>query len=469
MKFSKKVVEILLIQCPPWDTAMPPLGIAYLSSYLRKYGYKTSVFDLNISLYKSAGRNLKYLWEQKSYNWWVDEDLFKNSRILLKEVAKNCITEILQKEDAKYIGLSVNFASIKFANELIKIIKDVESQAKVILGGWGCINEHMRSLFPEGLVDAFVVGEGEETLKEVIEALDGHRKQDEVLGAVFTREYNPVYKPRPPIMNLDNLPWPTFSEFNLDQYTTKKLPLFTSRGCISTCSFCNDWQMSSPYRSRSAGNVFEEIKYHIENNHIRVFSFKDLLCNGNISELNSLCDLMINSGIKIGWDSQAIPRKEMAYELLCKLRKSGCESLIYGVESFSGDVLKQMKKMFNKEIAERVLRDTHNAGINALINIIVGFPGETEKDFQETLEVIERNQKYITGVGAISVCLVNNDCDLDINYQDYGLVLASDLGVRAKEWSLVDGENNYEIRRRRAEKTIELVNQLGLSYVTATL
>lgn len=448
---------------------MPPLGIAYLSGYLKKYGYKVSIFDLNIHLCQSVNKDLEYLWDQKSYNYWVEDNLFNNQWARLKETVNSCIVEVLKNKNVKYIGLSVNFAGIKFASELIKIIKALKSEIKIILGGWGCINDHMRSLFPKELVDVFVIGEGEETLIEVLDALDGRKKKAEVLGAIFNREANMSYKARPPITNLDNIPWPTFDGFNLNQYSTRVLPLLTSRGCISTCSFCNDWRMSGPFRYRSAQNAFEEIKYHKENNHISTFSFKDLLCNGNIEKLDSLSDLIINSGIELSWDSQAIPRKQMHYELFCKLKKSGCKTLIYGIESFSNNVLKKMKKLFTKEIAEEVLRNTHNAGIQTMINIIVGFPGEAEQDFQETLEAIEGNRKYISGIGAISVCLVNNDCDLDIYYKNYGLILPVDLKVRAKEWTMVGGKNNYTIRRQRAEKVIELVNQLGLSYVTATL
>jgi len=461
--------DILFIQCPPWDTTSPPLGIAYLSSYLKKYGYEISVFDLNIFLYHLASKDLKYLWEQKSYNSWVDDDLFKNTWFQFKEITNSCVVEMLQKVDVKYIGLSVNFASIKFVSELLKIIKRIKNEAKIILGGWGCINEHMRSLFPKEFVDVFVVGEGEETLREVIDVLEKRGKTSEVLGAIFNSNCRLAYKPRLPIADLDSIPWPTFSDFNLEQYTTPVLPLFTSRGCISGCSFCNDWRISKPYRYRSAQNVFEEIKYHIECNHIEVFSLKDLLCNGNIDRLNLLCDLIINSKIEIQWDSQAIPRKETAYELLRKLKKAGCATLIYGVESFSNNVLKQMKKIFTKEVAEKVIKDTHRAGINTMVNIIVGFPGETEKDFQETCEAIERNRKYIAQIGAISVCLVNNDSELEIDYQNYRLILPNDPKIRAKEWASVDGKNNYELRKKRAKEIIDLVNHLGLSYATATI
>lgn len=468
LEVTKKTVDLLLIQCPPWDTNMPPLGIAYLSSYLRKYGHKTSVFDLNIILYHLVNDESKFLWKQENYDYWVNDDYFKNTWFRLREFTTISIEQALQEVCTEYIGLSVNFASIKFTIEFLKIIKYIKPEIKIIIGGWGCINDHMRSQFPKDLVDVFVVGEGEETLREIIEMLKGERETDGISGAIFTKDYSPVYKPRPAIINLDNIPWPTFSEFQLNQYK-KKLPLFTSRGCIGNCSFCNDWYISRPYRFRSAENVFEEIKYHTKNHSIEELGFKDLLCNGNINRLNLLSDLIINSRIKIRWDSQAIPRKEMTYELLCKLKKSGCVTLIYGVESFSNNILKRMRKLFTKEIVEEAIKDTYAAGINTMINIIVGFPGETEEDFRETFEAIKRNRKYITQIGAISTCLVNNDADLEINHQNYGLVLSPNPNIRAKEWVSIDGKNTYKIRRKRGELILELIKNLGFSYETITI
>jgi len=84
------------------------------------------------------------------------------------------------------------------------------------------------------------------------------------------------------------------------------------------------------------------------------------------------------------------------------------------------------------------------------------------------LDAIERCRKYIFRIGAISVCLINNDSDLDINYKNYRLVLPVELSLRAKEWFIADGKNDYTIRKDRAEKVIALVNRLGLTYVTAT-
>jgi hypothetical protein len=461
--------DILLIQCPPWDIEMPPLGTAYLSSYIKERGWKVAVLDLNISLYHMANGDEKYLWEQKNYEYWVNPELFKETWAKLKANALTCLSQAIQESGARYIGLSGSYASINFEKEFLVLVNNLNKDAKVIVGGWGCSTDHMRSLFPKELVDVFVVGEGEQTLWEVLEAFEGRRLPSDVAGAVFNKDPEAMYRPRPPLMDLDGIPWPTFEEFQLNQYKNKVLPLFTSRGCIGHCSFCNDWYLSQPYRHRSAANIFAEIKYQTERHKIETFSFKDLLCNGNVKELDALAGMIIDSGIKINWDSQAIPHKGMTYELLCRLKESGCGTLIYGVETFSNRVLRMTKKLFTSEVAERVIKDTWRAGIPVMFNIIVGFPGETEEDFQETFEATKRNRQYIHRIGAISVCLVNAESDLEIVSQSFGLVLNHDYRVRAKQWHTEDGTNTYEIRKNRAERIYKLIGDLGLEYATLTI
>jgi len=467
--FSPGGLHILLLQCPPWDFCLPPLGVAYLSGYLRARHYDIGVFDLNIALYNLASEDQKCLWEQKNADHWVREDLFQQTWGHLAENTEKCLKNILEERYSSSIGLSVNFSGIRFAGEVLKIISRLAPHARIIVGGWGCVTGHMRGLFPKDLVDVFVIGEGEETLEEVLKIFREDKEGKGVRGAIFTGSEDVAWVPRSPIRDLDTIPWPTFEEFDLKQYKCSALPLMTSRGCIGRCAFCNDWPLSSPYRSHSADNIFKSIQYHVEHNQRDVFSFKDLLCNGDIKQLCRLCDLIIHSGLKVHWNSQAIARSEMSPEVLRKLRDSGCDTLIYGIESFSNNVLRRMRKTFTKEIAEKVIRETCEAGIRVMINIIVGFPHETEEDFEETLDGIARNRAYIAQVAAVSVCLVNNDAELDLYPQRYGVIMPEDMEIRAKKWVSVDGHNTYEVRRQRAKKVIELLCELGLSYDTQTI
>lgn len=466
---NPEAADLFLIQCPPWDISMPPLGISYLSSYLQKSGYRTKIFDLNIVLYNLVNGGSCFLWEQKNFYCWVDTGSFRDTWGRLRELTRNFVDRIMAGPPVSYIGLSVNFAGIYFARELIHLIRAKNKGVKIIVGGWGGNDPYMRGRFADDPPDVFVAGEGENVICEVLEFLSGRRQARDCPSLAHRTENVPVFECRIPVIDLDTIPLPKFEDYHLGLYRYPIIPIFGSRGCIGRCAFCNDWRLSKPFRSHSARYIFEEIKYHVEHSGITIFSFKDLLCNGDMKQLDELCDLLIASKMKISWDSQAIARQEMTYSFLCKLKKSGCSSLVYGAESFSDNVLKRMGKLFSRETIAAVLRDTSRAGIIPMVNIIVGFPGETDHDFQQTVDFIEKNRKYIKGMGAISVCLVNGGSDLDFERDKYGIVLPDDGRIRAKQWYSRDGSNTYEVRKKRAGKIIELVKHLEIRYDTCTL
>ncbi|MCM8784039.1 MAG: radical SAM protein [Candidatus Omnitrophica bacterium] len=466
MFFLKRFIkssDIILIMCPPWDTMMPPLGIAYLERHLKEKGFYPIILDINIDLYNRVSKEERILWRPESYPYWFEEERFLRLKNSWETYFEKYTKKILSFK-TPFIGFSVNTSNRLFSLELAKRIKLEDKRKTIIFGGPATFGLHLDTFFlrkKENLpVDIFVVGEGEETLYEILLT---HGK-NKTKGAIFKEDggYTSLIL-RHPIMDINTIPFPTFKSFPLDKYLIPALPLLLSRGCVSKCSFCNDHRLSFPYRWKNPSYMSEEIEYHIRYNKINSFSFKDLLCNGNISILENLCDLIIERRLNINWDSQAVPRKEMDLSILEKMKQAGCHTLIYGLESASNRVLNRMKKMFTKEIAEKVIQDTWRAGIRVYINIIVGFPGETEEDFMETYNFIKENRKYIDSLAALSVCLVNGETDLEFNPSKYGLLLPEEPERRAPFWKDIYG-NDYSLRRERAERIISLLKELNLSY-----
>jgi len=247
--------------------------------------------------------------------------------------------------------------------------------------------------------DIIVIGEGEQTLLEVVNRLKEGKSIKNGPGIFLPKDWDHNISLPQPIEDLNSIPFPTFSEFNLSEYNPesdyKPIPLILSRGCIGRCCYCIDCIMWPKFRCRLAEHVFKEIEYHIKINKAKAFEFNDLTCNGNLKQLSGICDLIIESGLKFDWVSYAIIRKDMGPELFSKLKQSGCHTLIYGVESGSDKTLGRMKKTYTSEDAQQVIRLTHDSGICTNINIIVGFPGETEEDLEETVRFLQRNKEYI--------------------------------------------------------------------------
>lgn len=452
------MVDVLLIQTPPWGTEVAPLGIAYLASYLKEKGSSVKVLDVNIVLYNQVSD--KALWNFEKKDEWSDVSSFNIIREILNRDIDYCVEKALYFEPL-IIGLSVNQNSVLFSLEFARRLKNAGHRF-IIAGGWACYNKHERDALSQGsLIDAFVIGEGEETLHEIVHSLKDRNNIKNIKG-VFVKEANSgSFSPRLAIKDLDLIPHPGYEEFELTDYKSRILCMLATRGCIGKCAFCNDRIYQGTLRCRSPHRIVQEIEHHVENNNIRNFSFNDLLINGDLRHLESLCDLVIQKGLDIGWIAQAVARRAMTYELLVKMKKAGCHTLQFGIESGSDRVLQSMRKMFTVTDAERALSDARRAGIKNWINIIVGFPGEKEEDLEKTIEFIRHNKENIDKVSSINTCNVVYNSTLMRNKQDYGVLLSDKPELLEVSWHSSDG-NCDELRKKRSGKIMSVLRELEI-------
>ncbi|OGT97627.1 MAG: hypothetical protein A2X80_03290 [Geobacteraceae bacterium GWB2_52_12] len=142
------------------------------------------------------------------------------------------------------------------------------------------------------------------------------------------------------------------------------------------------------------------------------------------------------------------------------MKRAGCHTLIYGVESGSDHVLKKMGKGYASDQAQEVIKLTYEAGICVNINIIVGFPGETDDDFNETLKFIVKNKKYINEVTNVSGCTLFPLADMGKNRQKYEISWEEHTDPMLFKDSNGIGRNE---RNNRVEVMIEEISSLGLS------
>jgi len=447
-------LDILLVMCPPWDTKKPPLNLAYLVTYLKSKGIKADIFDLNIIFYNSVSKKERVYWEME--NIW--QNLTSGSNILKKNNKLiDKFMSIIIEEKIKIIGFSVNQGNLLFTLKIANKIKKENKNVKIIFGGTAIFYEESRNKIPGGVCDYFVIGEGEETLYELTTTLKEGKSFNSIKGVMVNKKYDKCkFVPRQPIINLNKIPFPTFEEFDLKLYTNKELPILISRGCIGKCAYCTDYIISGFYRYKSAEKIIEELKYLTKKYKIKMFALNDLLCNANLKELEKICDLIIKSNLKINWGGYATIRKDMSFKLLKKIKRAGCVALHYGFESGSNKVLKLMNKCYTVEDAEELIKRTKKAGMMVVINIIVGFPGETDNDFNETIEFIKKNKSYIDSVGNVSICFLMVGSMIYKHYPKYGITLTNNLD----NW--YDKYNNHKIRAKKAEYVIKLLNKLKI-------
>ena len=423
---KEKDADILLVIPPPFFFTMPHLGIGYLAATAKAKGFKVGVADLSIALFRKASPEIQALWQIDCLNNHFFGDIASKILSIFKPEIDAFADEFLAT-DIRSIGFSVNVISIAIANEIARSIKERDPSRLVIFGGPAVFFKRHRILITPSWADVYCIGEAERTLTSILEKRAKNERFISAAGLIVRDDLAKIDYFLPDyVKDLDTLPFPTYEEFDLSLYNPESihrpLPLLFSRGCIRHCTYCVDCMMWPQYRYRSAKNVIDEIAYHMEHHPVRSFEVLDLACNGNLRNLEEICDGIIGSGLDFKWVSYALIRDDMTSGLFSKMKKAGCHTLIYGVENGADKVLKLMGKPYTAEQARSVICRTHDAGIRTNVNIIVGFPGETEDDFRQTLDFVGSNREYIDEVTNVSACSLFPDSALGRYREQYGVV-----------------------------------------------
>jgi hypothetical protein len=469
-------VDVVFLIPPCWGVDAPPSGASYVSGYLQARGVSVHVVDLNIELYHVLGEEHRHLWRQESYRIWELSEPFDDN--LLPRFADwfEDAAETIADLQPRVVAFSINVASVIFAVRFTQLLKARIPGLRTIFGGnqcrFGVGNTHLPpglfgpALNYAGLVDAVVLGEGERTAHELITRILEGRPLKGVPGAITVDDgFFGNFVHRPEAEDLDDLGSPSFSGYPLEMYRERHLPMLLSRGCRFRCAFCNERLQFERYRARSGDEVFREVARHQDEYGTELFHFCDLVINGAPEALGRFSERVIESGRRIIWTSQAVVHRAFKDpELVAKLRRGGCDHLIFGVESFSEKIMKLMGKPYPPRLVDEVLQTFADNGVGSVINIIVGFPGETEEEFLETLDGLERNASNISMVSSVGECLVSPGSILEQRFRDYGLVLPEK--DRFIHWSMPD--NTHEIRIDRLERVLAKLKELELGYYKTT-
>lgn len=384
---STRPLRILLIS--PSYAAGPnpsyfPIGLAYISSYIRQFGHE--VLALNMNHY---GLKERY-----------DE-----------------LDRVLRREAVDVIGITGLTIAFNEIDKMVKFIRERTSTAKVVLGGGitSCESELvMETIHP----DFMVVSEGELIFKDLIDALATDGPTAQIKGLWSWQEGKPAYLGEgPSVEHLDDLPFPDMSLFGLRQHLAlqggrqidfhetrfesgKAIPITASRSCPFRCTFCYHAGMGT-YRRHSMKNVVDHIEQILkevpEASHISIY---DELFSANKKRIHEFCDLLEERKIKMTWYCQ-LRVDQLDQELMHRMRASGCRHISFGFESGSDVILESMdKKIVAAEISEAV-KMTRTARIGIQANFLFGDPAETLETVDETLRFQEENQLYFVDWSAV--------------------------------------------------------------------
>jgi len=464
----KNNLDLALIMCPGWGVIQPPVGISYLKGFLKNSGIRVKCFDFSLQSYQVF--NERKYWDLNYPEHFITPQLFEKDILpTLKPYIETWAEEILSY-NPQLVGFSLFMSSTNASVILAQYLKKLKPEL-IILGGGPEATRLKRVILDkievfaplnkkiadQNYFDFLVEGEGEKTLLEILFLIKQGRDFHSVEGILYNRDGKVIANtPRKLIDNLDILAYPDYEDFELGSYTRRTLPIVTSRGCINRCTFCADSPLWKIYRYRSAQSVLEEIKFLIKKYHIRDFEIVDSTFNGDIHRLEEICNLIIESNLDIRWSAKATLRKEMNTELLQKMKKAGCTSLGYGVESGSPRVLQDMRKNTDLNEIKRIIKDTYKAGIQANCFFIIGYPTETEGDFQLTLNFIQENAEFIHHFQQVTGCHIEEDSYLGLNLSKYGIIF--------EENGWHSSESTPEIRINRLQRFKEFARKLHKHY-----
>lgn len=331
----------------------PPLGLGYIVSYLRQHGIAANLVDCTF-------------------------------------LSENEAMEQVRRSKPDIIGIYSMFSMKAPALRMAKLLKkDCEM---LVVGG------PLPTLRAEDFLDDFDVvgvGEGEATMLELAEAVEGHRSLSTIEGITYRSEGNEKRVMRTPdreaIQDLDSLPFPArdqldngaYRQHYRDRFGYTTTSVITSRGCPFSCDFCSRAVFGQEFRTRSAVNIVDEMERVRALGYERVW-FSDDCFTLHKKRLLSICDEMVRRRLDINWECLSrvdTIDKQTAHSM----RKAGCVRVFFGLESGNDGVLKLMNKQTTTRESEKAVLTMKAAGMQVGAFFIVGYPGETDDTILDTL------------------------------------------------------------------------------------
>lgn len=379
----------------------PGLGIGYLGAVLRESGHEVYIRDAALEGYD----NEKYL---------------GNNLVLIGETDES-IASYIANLKPDIVGISAIFSNLMdHTHTIARIAKEVNPKVKVVLGGNHISNavidyqfatKNSDSILHKEIVDMqdenidFAMrGETEYQFKELVNRLVNGQSINDIPGLIYRENGLLRINPQPqPLDNLDSLPLPARDLMNMEKYfriglfqssksrSKRVLTVMTSRGCPEKCSFCTTPLMwGSRVRCRSPQSVYREIKEGIEKYDIAEVQFADDTLTANFKNLHELCDLIkplgipwcTPNGIRVNYHQKG----DRLFELFRKMKDSGCYQITLACESGVQRVLDNIiqKNLRIEQIQPSVVK-AKKAGLFVHTFWIVGYPGETREEMEETI------------------------------------------------------------------------------------
>ena len=427
--------KIFLALLPFWTPLIPPTGLSSLKGFLQRHGFRVKVVDLSIdaqlkefssryfntlnahipenkrgnffSIVNDVLRNqmmahLNYE-DEKDYLELVNILIYKTFFVNVEEAVvlelrdiidgfynrlENCFFEFMDKEKPGVLGLTVYSDTLPASMFIFKRTREKYPHINTVMGGGVfadllAVGSPNLDFFLEktaGYIDKIIVGEGENLF---LKLLRGELPENRRLYTLTD-----IHGETLDISTVEPL---DLSDFDLGKYPY--LVSYTSRSCPFQCNFCSETVQWGKYRKKSPQQIVGELKELRARHGSQLFLLSDSLLNPVITDL---AKELIKSEESIYWEGWL-----RADAMVCDIqntllwRRGGFYHARIGAESGSPAVLEAMNKKITPQQIKDALFSLSQAGIKTSTLWIVGYPGETEADFRQTLDLIEELREVI--------------------------------------------------------------------------
>jgi len=337
------------------DIIHPPLGILYLSAYVKKHGYDSIIVD----------------------------------NLAKKPMSHNEFQSIIESSKSNIVCISSMSANYGKALEYAEVAK---SNSCIVIMGGPHPSCNYRVVVENPFVDIAIIGEGEIILHELINALNKYEPIDSIKGISYWNGFTSTFTGRSKrIDHLDDLPLPDYQGIDMNPYLDlQSLGLITSRGCPNNCAFCSSrsiWGKDTRFRTEK--NVIEELDFFCNQYD---YAGKNLVFYDDNLTLRqdclfNICNAMIKGKYLFNW--KCMSRVDtITIEMLQKMKSAGCYSISFGVETVNDESLKKIDKRITIKAVENAIKMCNEVGITFHGYFMIGFPWESKQDFMRTVDFI---------------------------------------------------------------------------------
>ena len=354
-------ITLINVQISEGNNIVPPLGLLYIAAVLELMKHEVQVFDIDPEVH-------------------------------------DCIDEI-KTFAPQIIGISCYTNTYQRALRLNTTLKLALPATIFIAGGVHATAKPLETM-AEMKPDYLVYAEGERTIAQLVDLIEAKSESgyEEIKGLYYWSEGQVKYNGPPDLIDdLDSIPFPARHLLNFDPYLVppgmirgfvkgRITTIFTSRGCPYPCTYCASSNVQGKkVRHRSVDNVVQELEQLVNDYAINGFYICDDLVTEDHDWMMEFSNKLASKNLNLVWACQSRV-DTLDQQMLLAMRKAGCVQIDFGVESGSDKTLDTMRKSTSVEAARQTFQMTKRAGVRSCATFILGFPGESEQDMEETFD-----------------------------------------------------------------------------------